>query len=333
VVVNVSEGEPASLKDLALALTQPHLVLDGASLAAQALGVGTVHVVLPADQPRARAAVERALAERAGLDRAGRVRWEIHLAAARFVSGESSAVIELIGGRPGLPVTSWEPAAVAGVRGRPTLLSNAETFAHVAALALPGAVRYAALGTADEPGTRLLTLAADSGTARVVEVPHGTPWEEVLTVEELSTPILLGGYHGTWVPAGGLRGLSVSRSCLHPRGLTLGAGIVLPLTPAACPLEHTAAVLRYLAGESAGRCGPCFNGLPALATAFEDRVAGLPDSGVDRLAALVEGRGACAHPDGAVRMVRSALRAFPEELLAHARGACLGSPRGREVLR
>lgn len=333
VVVNFSEGEPASMKDLALALTQPHLVLDGASVAAAALGVRTIHLVLPEEHVDAWTAVERALTERRWLDRDGRLTWEIHRAAPRFVSGESSAVTELIAGRTGLPVTTWEPTAVSGVRGRPTLLSNAETFAHVAALVLHGGQAYAALGTDGEPGTRLLTLGADSGTARVVEVPHGTAWADVLTLEECSGPVLLGGYHGTWAAPGALRHLAVSPAELRSLGLTLGAGVVLPLPAHVCPLEHTARILRYLAGESAGRCGPCFNGLPALATAFEERLAGLPDTGVERLASLVEGRGACAHPDGTVRLLRSALRCFPEELLAHTRGTCLASPRRGEVLR
>lgn len=337
VVVNLSEGEPASLKDLSLALTQPHLVLDGASVTAQALGVRTVQLVLPAERPDARAAVQRALAERAGLDRSTRVRWEIHEAQARFVAGEASAVTELIDGRPGLPVTSWQPTAVSGVRGRPTMLSNAETFAHVAALVLHGGEEYAALGTADEPGTSLLTLATTSGRSRVVEVAHGTPWTDVLSVDELAAPVLLGGYHGTWAAAGALADRRVSRAELAADGLAFGAGIVLPLAAGTCPLERAAEILDYLAGETAGRCGPCFNGLPALATAFGDRVAGRratddPD-GVDRLADLVAGRGACAHPDGTVRMVRSALRAFPEELDAHDRGGCLVVPHRREALR
>lgn len=344
VVVNLSEGEPASRKDLALALTQPHLVLDGASLSAQALGVRTVEVVLPGDHPAARRAVEGALAERQGLDRSDGVRWELHDAPARFVAGEASAVTELLAGRPGLPVTSWEPTAVSGVRGRPTLLSNAETYAHVAAVVLHGSEAYAAHGTAEEPGTTLLTISPPVGVgdgarggARVVEVDHGTPWAAVLDPAQLAGPMLLGGFHGTWAGAGDLVDERVTRHGLTARGLTLGAGIVLPLAAGACPLERTAEILDYLAAESAGRCGPCFNGLPALARAFSARVLGLPRDDaageVERLAALVEGRGACAHPDGSVRMVRSALRAFPDELAAHdARRCSTGSLRG-EVLR
>lgn len=318
VVVNLSEGEPASFKDLALVLHQPHLVLDGAALVASALGAREIHLVAPGEHPVAAAALHRALEERAGDERAARRAWRLHTATPRFVAGEASAVTELVEGRVNLPVTSWQPTAVAGLRGQPTLLSNGETYAQVAALALGGVVP----GTAAEPGTRLLSIGERSGATRVVEVPHGTPWTGVLSDDELAGPVLLGGYHGRWAPAGLLSGLTVSHADLTEAGLGLGAGIVLPLPREACPLRSTAAITRYLASESAGRCGPCLNGLPALATAFEALVAGGPAELVQQLDGLVTGRGACAHPDGTARLVASAMTAFPEEVAAHARGGC-----------
>jgi NADH:ubiquinone oxidoreductase subunit F (NADH-binding) len=319
VVVNLSEGEPASAKDLVLTLHQPHLVLDGACMAAHALRSGEVHVVTPAEHPESRDAVVRALAERARAGRDGRLRWRLHLASPRFVAGESSAVTELIDGRPNLPVTSWQPTAVAGLSGRPTLLSNGETYAQLAALALGGTE---VPGTPAEPGTRLLSIGETTGTTRVVEVPHATPWRDVLTAEELAAPVLLGGYHGTWAPPGALTHLAVSHAEMTAAGLGLGAGVVLPLGPESCPLRTTAAITRYLAGQSAGRCGPCRNGLPALATALDSFLAGGSLEKVERLRALVVGRGACAHPDGTVRLVASALAAFPSEVAAHAAGEC-----------
>jgi NADH:ubiquinone oxidoreductase subunit F (NADH-binding) len=97
---------------------------------------------------------------------------------------------------------------------------------------------------------------------------------------------------------------------------------VLPLPAGACALNFTAAVTRYLANQSAGRCGPCFRGLPALATAFEELLRGGPAEPVEQLVGLVDGRGACAHPTGTARLVRSALLTFPDEVAAHAEGRC-----------
>ncbi len=323
VVVNAAEGEPASAKDSTLLVAAPHLVLDGAEAVARSLGVDVVQVVVGHDRRAARMALQVALDEREG----GMVDVEVAVARSPFVGGQSSAVLELLEGRENLPVTAWRPAAVDGLRGRPTILSNAETFAQVATLLSLGPAGYAELGTPEDPGTTLLTVAGDSPNGVVLEVPFGAELAQVVEYcgYDRAGAVLLGGYQGTWVPPGHARGLRLSRRGLAARGLTLGAGVVLPLDPRTCPVAVTAGVTAYLAGRSAGRCGPCVNGLPALA----DAVGALADGGgrsttrrAAELAALLQGRGACAHPDGTVRLVRSMLAAFPEEVRAHELGSC-----------
>lgn len=318
VVVNLSEGEPASAKDAGLIITAPHLVLDGAALVAAALGVRTVDVVVPIEAGYVEQAVTKAVRERTAAGGSARLRWRLHRAEARFVSGESSAVTELVDGRTNLPVTSWVPTGVKGVNGQPTFLANAESFAQVAALAL--AVDRVP-GPADEPGTRLLSITR-GGRIEVREVAHGTPWRAVLSPAELAGPVLIGGYHGQWAGPGALRDATVSAAAMKALGLSLGAGVVIPLPQAACPLTFTAQIVRYLAGQSAGRCGPCVNGLPALAEAFTDLVDGRVGPDVDVIAELVRGRGACAHPDGTVRLVTSACSTFTEEIQAHLARRC-----------
>jgi len=316
VVVNLSEGEPASAKDAALALTSPHLVLDGAVAAARVLRTRAVHVVVAGTDQRVRRSITAAVAERAG----DRIRYVVHQADDAFVGGQARAVIELMAGRPNRPVTSWQPEAVRGHRGRPTLLSNGETFAQLALIVLRGVDTYLARGTADEPGSTLLTVLDNLGR-RVVEVDFGTPWEAVLAPEGLDRPVLLGGYHGTWAAPGQLRDLTVSRTGLAEAGLALGAGVVL--VPEGCPLAFAGAITSYLASQTAGRCGPCRNGLPALAHTLERVTAGFGGlTETARLCALVEGRGACAHPDGTARMVRSVLSRFADEVERHGRGGC-----------
>jgi NADH:ubiquinone oxidoreductase subunit F (NADH-binding) len=330
VVVNFSEGEPASSKDTALARTRPHLVLDGAVATARALGARQVHVVLPGDRPLTVAAVDAAVALRRDDRRDGRVRLVRHIASPRFVAGQAQAVLELMAGRPNLPVTAWTPAAVAGHRSRPTLLSNAETWAHVGRLLHAGPPD--GLGTTDEPGTTLLTVRTGSCVA-VREAEYGTPLRSVLPSDG-DPAVLLGGFHGTWTTAREARGLQVSVTGLRKAGCSLGAGLVMVVQ--GCPVTWTQRLVAYLAGQSAGRCGPCRFGLPELAHA----VAGLDDGGgtcrVTELAALVERRGACAHPDGTARLVRSLLAAYPEEVERHGAGGCAWSrphvvPRLRSV--
>ena len=323
VVVNAAEGEPASRKDAALMALAPHVVLDGAAAVAHALGTRQVHIVVPAELPSIRVAVATALRERIGAGE--RIRWQLHDAAARFVAGQASAVLELLAGRENLPVTTWAPAAISGHRRRPTLLSNAETYAHLGHLARVGPGGYAAHGTAAEPGTTLLTLRGDGWDPVVAEVAYGTPLAEVLTTAEMGQPLLLGGYHGTWLKPAQMRGLALSRKDIAEAGATLGAGVLLPLTAGWCPLVRTDALVDYLAGQSARRCGPCRNGLPALAGALGDLVhRGGPAAPVAELCGLVAGRGACAHPDGTARLVTSMLTRFPEEVDLHCLGECRG---------
>jgi NADH:ubiquinone oxidoreductase subunit F (NADH-binding) len=324
VVVNASEGEPASHKDAALISCSPHVVLDGAAAVAHALGTRKVHIAVPSELPSIRRIVEKALRERATAGE--RLDVTLHDAASRFVAGQAQAVLQLLAGRENLPVTAWQPEAVSGHKGRPTLLSNAETFAHIGQLARVGSQGYAAHGTADEPGTTLLTLRGDGLDPGVREVAYGTPLADILNETEMTRPLLLGGYHGTWLRPAQLRGLAVSRGDIAAVGATLGAGVLLPLAEGWCPLVRTAALVDYLAGQSARRCGPCRNGLPAMADALGALVhGGGPVRRVEELCGLVVRRGACAHPDGTARLVVSMLKRFPEEVDSHVLGTCRGS--------
>ena len=324
VVVNASEGEPASHKDAALITCSPHLVLDGAAAVAHALRTREVHIAVPSEFPAIRLVVEKALRERAAAGEHLNVR--LHDAAPRFVAGQAQAVLQLLAGRDNLPVTAWQPEAVRGHRGRPTLLSNAETFAHIGHLARVGPQGYAAHGTALEPGTTLLTLRGDGMDPEVREVAYGTALALILDEAEMTRPLLLGGYHGTWLRPEQLRGLALSRIDIAAAGATLGAGVILPLAEGWCPLVRTAALVDYLAGQSAGRCGPCLNGLPAMAHALGALVhGGGPLQRVEELCGLVVRRGACAHPDGTARLVTSMLQRFPEEVDSHLLGTCRSS--------
>ncbi|MGN6612037.1 MAG: NADH-ubiquinone oxidoreductase-F iron-sulfur binding region domain-containing protein [Angustibacter sp.] len=322
VVVNASEGEPASHKDEVLVTRVPHLVLDGAVVTARALGTREVHVVVPSARPAMVQAMAAAVRER----RKGgeRVRWHLHHADDRFVAGQARAVLELMAGRENKPVTAWAPEAVSGHRGRPTLLSNAETFAHVAAVSRLGPKAYAAYGNPSTPGTVLLTLDGDSSAPEVLEAPGGSRLVEALATRWLpGMPVLLGGYHGTWLTGTDVETARLDRDALAASGFALGAGVVLPLAQGICPVARTSAIVTYLAGESAGRCGPCRFGLPTMAAELE-RVArgGGNEERLLELAGVVTGRGACAHPDGTARLVRSLLDRFPVEVAHHLEGRC-----------
>jgi NADH:ubiquinone oxidoreductase subunit F (NADH-binding) len=330
VVGNAAEGEPASGKDATLLIRCPHLVLDGLQLAAEAVGAEQVCLYLPAGP--AEAAARRALAER---ERSGWDRFavRVHQAPEGFVSGEESAVIASLEGRPALPRFKRRLAVEAGVGRRPTLVQNVETLAHLAMLARGGERWFRQVGTAAEPGTFLATISGAVRAPGVVEAPYGVRLRDLLAAaggpsEELGA-VLVGGYHGAWLPASGGLDAAVSREGLAPWGASPGAGVVIALPARACGLEFTARVASYLAGQSARQCGPCLNGLPAMADVLTRLAQRRGDAGLvpasHRLIELVSGRGACHHPDGTARMVSSALRVFETDVRAHLSGTCLAA--------
>jgi len=328
VVANGSEGEPASRKDAELLRRAPHLVLDGLVLAAVAVGAREARLVV--GDPAARRSAQAALHERRQHDRpwklrGPRVRTTVVAVQDRFVAGESSAVVRASAGKPPVPAFSLTRTAAGGVNGRPTLVSNVETLAQLAVLARLGVSGYRSVGTTDEPGTTLLTVHLP-GRSDVVEVALGTALTDVLGATGRPGAVLVGGYHGGWLAGRTAASTVLSRAGLDAVGWTLGAGVVVALPDSACPLVEAAPVVRFLADESAGQCGPCVHGLAAIASAVTALASGTAGTGdvakLRRWAGLVAGRGACAHPDGVVRFVSSLLGAFPTEVALHQHHAC-----------
>ncbi len=318
VVVNGAESEPASQKDRVLLRRAPHLVLDGALAVAAAVGARTVVVAVHAEATAAR--VRAAVAERPDARYVS-----VRTIRGGFVSGEARAVVRAIDGGPPVPPGRRTPSTVTG-----TLLSNAETFAQVALLLRLGPHRFAETGTSDEPGTTLVSVGAAVERPGVVEIPIGTPLGIVLAAAGAPgqpQAVVIGGYHGAWLAP--MPQLRLSRAGLTAAGGSFGAGVVLVLDSATCPLGELSRVAGWLATQSAGQCGPCRFGLPALATDVAAIASGRPAVGpAIAHARTVTGRGACAHPDGAARFVTSGLQVLREDVEQHlSRGGC-----GRPVL-
>jgi NADH:ubiquinone oxidoreductase subunit F (NADH-binding) len=332
VVVNGTETEPASRKDVLLLARVPHLVLDGAILAARAVGAPEVVVRVREDATAALEAVERAVADRSG----DGVRLRVAPAPGGYVSGEESATVHhLNGGRP-LPVFVPPRPFERGYRNRPTLIQNTETLAQLALIARHGAEWFRALGTEADPGSVLVTVSGAVRAPGVYEMAFGTSMDALLEAAggpaEPLRALLVGGYFGTWVEADRGHSLRLARSELVGAGCSLGSGVIFALGASACGLHESAAVIDYLARESAGQCGPCVHGLRAVADAVAALASGSPSVSADRLHRWlgdIDGRGACHHPDGAVRFVRSTLAVFGPEIRKHTRGSrCRARPAG-----
>ncbi len=325
VVVNGTEGEPMSAKDRALMTHTPHLVLDGAVAAAQALGARDVLIAAP---PEAAATLAAALAERPARRRAPRVR--LAESAAGYVAGEETAVLAHLEGRPPRPRVTPPLPAHEGYKGRPTLVQNVETMAHIALIARHGPAWFREVGTAARPGSMLATVSGAVRAPGVHEVAAGATLDEVIdraggATEQLRA-LLVGGYFGAWVPPDA-PGLALDDTVLCAHDAAVGAGVVVVLGASSCPVAETSRLATYLAAESAGQCGPCFNGLPAIAAVVERFASARTTRGdgerLGRWIGMVKRRGACAHPDGFARMLETAIRLFRDDFEQHARtGRC-----------
>lgn len=310
VVVNGSESEPASHKDRTLLRRTPHLVLDGALAVATA--VGARKVVVAVHDELAYATVCAAARER--ID-ARRVR--VQRTDAAFLAGEARTLLRVLDGGPALPPGRRELPTDQGI-----LVSNVETFAQLAILVRLGARRFAETGTRDEPGTTLLTVGGAVGRPGVIEVPIGTPVGILLNAAQAENAqyLVAGGYHGSWLRPD--VDIPISRAGLRAAEATLGAGVLYVLDGSTCALGELTRVSRWLAAQSAGQCGPCRFGLPALAADVAAVAQGHPAAIAEatRHANAVDGRGACAHPDGTARFVRSGLAVLHDEIVAHRTG-------------
>ena len=325
VVVNCSESEPASRKDWTLCSFRPHTVLDGAALIAKGLSARHVVIHVHHDAARPRTALRRALEER---DPEGDPRWRLSLGPGGYVAGEASAVARFLDSGVALPSFSTVPLAHRGPNGRPTVVTNAETAAQVAAIMSTGAARWRATGSGSSPGPHLVTLAgAVALPGQVLELVGRATIGDLLAQAGLAAPpraVLVGGYAGTWVRGEVAWSVPMEAESLREVNASFGCGLLGVQPHGTCVLAETARLARYLAGESAGQCGPCVHGLPTLAASIEALADGHDARrALRRLRRCIEelpGSGACSHPDGVVRLVASALDVFGDDLARHRRG-------------
>lgn len=335
VVANATEGEPASAKDATLLTRNPHLVLDGIAATARSLGADRAVLCIADGSAGPAASAERALAERRGSDT---VAVEVVRTPDRYLAGEESALVNWLTTRRAVPTLTPPRPADRGVDGRPTLVENVETLANLALLARFGAAWWRGLGTDEEPGSMLVTVTGGVERPGVYEVGLGFELAWLLSAAEAgpTAGVLVGGYFGTWLAPDQLAAAALSRASLARLGASPGCGVVAVVPSSGCPVAETARVAWWLAGESAGQCGPCVNGLPAIAGALVELVdgdpAGTAAARVRRWSEMVRGRGACKLPDGAVGLVLSALDTFGDHLEEHRRHGRCAANQGPPVL-
>ena len=327
VIGNGMEGEPASGKDAALLHASPHLVFDGISAAATTIGATNAYLGLHRGSPLVPELV-KALEERAaaGIDP---LRIQLVTPPARYVASEESALSHWVGDGVATPVYPDRPFQK-GAAGRPTLVQNVETLAHLGLIARHGGAWYAEVGEPGAPGTTLVTMGGAVANPGIIEVPTGTPVAEIIRAcggtTERVLGYLTGGYGGGWVGAEGFELTRWDPDSVRAAGGVIGASVIWLVGESVCPLDELARVSSWMAGESAGQCGPCLYGLPSISEdvhLLATRQASATELlRLERRLTLVTNRGGCKHPDGTARFVATGLAAFASEVALHLDQRC-----------
>lgn len=325
VIANVAETEPMSQKDRVLIHLTPHLVLDGLELAARAIGAKTRVIAVSTNPPALRQSVDAAISQRR--DRSIR----IAMLPPHYLAGQETALVSAVDGGPLKPRLVPPFPAESGLAKRPTLIQNAETFAHIALIARHGPQWFREAGTESSPGSILVTLGGAVERPGVYEVRGGSSVRDVIAIAGWRggdvRAVLIGGYFGQWLGAEDALDLHLDASRLARHGATLGTGVIVVLDDSHCPVAEVSRVAAWMASMSAGQCGPCANGLPAIARELASIMNGRGHHNsyhlLQRWGGLVQRRGACHHPDGTARFVLSALEVFHDEFRWHERnGPC-----------
>ena len=321
VVVNGAEGEPRSAKDRALMGLRPHLVLDGALIAADAVGATDVVLYVGGEHTEARRTLAHALGER---EPHPDVQVRLVAAPVGYVGGEATAVVHYLNDGDARPTVRDARPHERGVGDRPTLVQNVESLAHAALIARFGDDWYRSAGRLATRGSALITVSGLSHLQAVREIEYGTTIGEVgrsAGGAPSGSAVLLGGYFGGWASLDEVQDEPLDPVSMRAHGLGFGCGVLSFLHANECGVAATAEIMAFMAERTAEQCGPCVFGLGSIAQATR-RLANGASKGdeiesIGRWAGLAAGRGACHHPDGAVGMVRSALAVFREDFASH----------------
>lgn len=352
VVVNAAEGEPGTFGDRTLIRNNPYLVLEGALIAAHAIGARAIAVVGKERFRDELELLETAANDLASSEVAGDVEIEVVGGPSHYLLGEETGLLEAAAGRPPFPrvappyrrgtVEMGDATGGAGgleLAGEggtapPTLVNNVETLCHVAQIVRHGPDWFRELGTADSPGTSIFTVSGDVKRAGVGEFALGTPVGEI--IEELSGGLTSGeiAFVLSGIGSGLLRGHQLDTPTTHEAmaaaGSGLGTGGFMVFSTDTDPIAVAHGISHFLAVESCGQCSPCkHTGLEVAGLLDDLRRGEAADDALERLELLVP-----QIPEGArcdlgpqhERVVASFLQHFPDIAREHAVDARAADP-------
>lgn len=336
VVCNGDEGDPGAFMDRSVLEDDPHKVLEGMAIAGFAIGSDEGYIYVRAEYPLAVKRLKNAIAQAEeygllgenilGTDFSFKI--NISQGAGAFVCGESSALVESIEGKRGMPRTRPPRLAQKGLFGCPTLLNNVETFANVPLILREGAEEFAKLGTDTSHGTKAFALTGNVQNTGLIEVPMGTTLKEVIF--DIGGGIRGQGRSFKAVQIGGPSGACLTQEhldlpldfeSLKEAGAMMGSGGLVVMDDRTCMVEVARFFMDFTQRESCGKCIPCREGTSRMLEILERIVAGEGKEEdldlLEELAHMVTDMSLCGLGQTAANPVLSTLKYFRDEYIEH----------------
>jgi NADH-quinone oxidoreductase subunit F len=269
VICNADESEPGTFKDRVLMELRPHLVLEGITLCAYAIGAQQAYIFVRGEYPEAEHSLRESIAEAesAGLlgahilDSDFSLNIDIRRGAGAYICGEETALFEAIEGKRGFPRIKPPFPTTHGLFQRPTSINNVETLSAAPGIVSNGAQWFRQWGTAKSAGLKLVSVSGHVHRPGVYEIPFGVTLRTVLEtycqgIRGTLQAVLMGGAAGTFLKPDDID-VPLTYEDLQAAGSTLGSGAMMVFNDTADLRDVLRRLARFFAHESCGKCFPC----------------------------------------------------------------------------
>jgi NADH-quinone oxidoreductase subunit F len=335
--INADESEPGTFKDRQLIERDPHQMIEGALIAASAIGAKVVYIYIRGEFAFGAKVLERALGEARTAGYVGKnvcgsgreIEVWVHRGAGAYICGEETALIESIEGKRGLPRAKPPFPAINGLYQKPTVVNNVETMANLPHIVNRGAEWYAAIGTAKSTGTRIFSVSGHVKRPGNYEVPMGIPLREL--IDEHAGGVRDGHRIKAIIPGGASASfftpehldVKLDFESVAQAGSMLGSGGVTVMDETTCIVWAAYNLMGFFHHESCGKCTPCREGSNWLYTIMGriEHGEGRPEdlAQLEHLCGNIAGKTVCAFGDAEVAPILSTLKHFRDEYDAHIR--------------
>ncbi|MDP9167009.1 MAG: NADH-quinone oxidoreductase subunit NuoF [Actinomycetota bacterium] len=342
-VINADESEPGTCKDMPLMMATPHVLVEGAIIAAYAIRARHAFIYVRGEVLSVLRRLHTAVAEAydagfLGTDILGSgfdLDLVVHAGAGAYICGEETALLDSLEGRRGQPRLRPPFPAVAGLYACPTVVNNVESIASVPAVVRGGVDWFKSMGSEKSPGFTLYSLSGHVTTPGQYEAPLGITLRELL---DYAGGVRAGHQLKFWTPGGSSTPILTAEHLDVPldyenvakAGSMLGTKALQIFDETTCVVRAVRRWTQFYAHESCGKCTPCREGTYWLAQIYERLETGHGRrEDLDKLLDIADailGKSFCALGDGAASPIMSSIKFFREEYVAHLDGGCPFDP-------